>query len=153
MTKMRIKLEQTVERLNVGLTSEENLSAEFKDVVGDLIDVVRVLASRLGLNSSNSSKPPSQDPNRPRKSRIAKANKRKPGGQKGHKGNCLEPVENPTEIEDILVDRRSLPRGDYESIGFEARQVFDLEVTLTVKEFRAPFERNQCGSEIGWRGH
>lgn len=61
---MKIKLEQTVERLNVGLTSEENLSAEFKDVVGDLIDVVRVLASHLGLNSSNSSKPPSQDPNR-----------------------------------------------------------------------------------------
>lgn len=148
MTKTKIKLEQTVEKINVGLTSERHLSIEFKEAVGDLIDIVRVLANRLGLNSSNSSKPPSQDPNRPRKSRIAKASKRKPGGQKGHNGNCLKPVEIPTEIEDILVDRRSLPRGDYERVGFESRQVFDLEVTLTVKEFRAEILRNSTGVEF-----
>lgn len=144
----KIKIEKTVEKIKVGLASEQNLSSEFKDAVGDLVDVVNVLVNRLGLNSSNSSKPPSQDPNRSKKSRVAKASKRKPGGQKGHKGNCLKPVETPTEVEDILVDRKSLPRGDYESIGFEARQVFDLEVTMTVIEYRAEIVRHSSGAEF-----
>ena len=70
--------------------------------------VVRLLLNRLGLNSENSSTPPSQDLNRKRGRKGAKTSK-KPGGQVGHVGTCLEPVENPDRVEEIPVDRSQLP--------------------------------------------
>lgn len=148
MAKTKIKVARTIEKTKAGLASEANLSSEFKETVSELLDVVITLSNRLNLNSGNSSKPPSQDLNRSKKSRIAKGKKRKPGGQNGHKGNCLKQVDNPTEVEDIFVDRRSLPRGNYESAGFESRQVFDLEVSMTVTEYRAEILRNSRGVEF-----
>lgn len=148
MAKTKIKVARTIEKTKAGLASETNLSSEFKETFSELLDVVITLSNRLNLNSGNSSKPPSQDLNRSKKSRIAKGKKRKPGGQNGHKGNCLKQVDNPTEVEDILVDRRSLPRGNYESAGFESRQVFDLEISMTVTEYRAEILRNSRGVEF-----
>ncbi len=148
MAKTKIKVARTIENTKAGLASEANLSSEFKETVSELLDVVITLSNRLNLNSGNSSKPPSQDLNRSKKSRIAKGKKRKPGGQSGHKGNCLKQVDNPTEVEDIFVDRRSLPRGNYESAGFESRQVFDLEISMTVTEYRAEILRNSRGVEF-----
>ena len=148
MAKTKIKVARTIEKAKAGLASEVNLSSEFKETVSELLDVVITLSNRLNLNSGNSSKPPSQDLNRSKKSRIAKGKKRKPGGQPGHKGSCLKQAENPTEVEDIFVDRRSLPRGNYESAGFESRQVFDLEISMTVTEYRAEILRNSRGVEF-----
>jgi len=51
--------------------------------------LVSLMFNRLGLNSQNSSKPPSTDPNRKRKSR-GKGLKR--DGQKGHVGTTLKQV-------------------------------------------------------------
>jgi transposase len=148
LAKTKVKVARTIERTKAGLASESNLSSEFKETVSELLEVVVILSNRLNLNSSNSSKPPSQDPNRSKKSRTAKAHKRKPGGQNGHKGHCLKQIENPTTVEDIVVDRRSLPKGNYESVGFEARQVFDLEISMTVTEYRAEILRNERGVEF-----
>ena len=148
MAKTKIKVERTIEKTKAGLASETNLSPAFKETVSELLDVVVLLSNRLNLNSTNSSKPPSQDPNRSKKSRIAKGRKRKPGGQIGHKGTCLKQVENPTEVEDILVDRRSLPKGNYQKVGFESRQVFDLEISMTVTEYRAEILSNDFGVEF-----
>jgi hypothetical protein len=60
------------------------------------------LANRLGLNSKNSSKPPSTDPNRKKKLK-------EPGGQHGHIGTTLKQVADPHEIKDIKLDRSTLP--------------------------------------------
>ena len=103
--------------------------------------MVVLLSTQLATNSANSSKPPSQDPNRERKVKNTKGQKRKPGGQNGHKGSYLKPVENPTESEEILVDRNTLPPGKYRTVGFESRQVFDIEVSLHVKEYRGEYCR------------
>lgn len=52
-------------------------------------------------NSRNSSIPPSQDQNRPKKNQsLRKKSGKKPGGQKGHKGHDLKFSENPTSVVD-----------------------------------------------------
>jgi transposase len=148
LAKTKIKVARTIERTKAGLASEVNLSSEFKETVSELLDVVVLLSNRLNLNSSNSSKSPSQDPNRSKQSRTAKGRKRKPGGQKGHVGNYLKQVPTPTSVKDILIDRRSLPKGNYESFGFESRQVFDLDISMTVTEYRAEVLINSRGVEF-----
>jgi regulator of replication initiation timing len=57
------------------------------------------LRCRLGLNSTNSSKPPSSDglKKKPITPAIPRE-KHKKGGQKGHKGNTLKRVANPDKI-------------------------------------------------------
>ena len=86
-------------------------------------------------NSSNSSVPPSQDPNRQTKSLRKKSNK-KVGGQKGHKGSKLLKIKNPDKI--ILHDitqcascQSQLPKeGEIKS-----RQLFDLpKIKMEVTE-------------------
>ena len=148
MAKTKIKVARTIERTKAGLASEVNLSSEFKETVSELLDVVVLLSNRLNLNSSNSSQSPSQDPNRSKQSRTAKGRKRKPGGQKGHVGDYLKQISTPTSVENILIDRRSLPKGNYESFGFESRQVFDLEISMTVIEYRAEVLINSRGVEF-----
>src|SRR5438128_1860427 len=56
------------------------------------------LERRLGLNSSNSSKPPSSDGLRRPPSSLRPKGKNPSGGQRGHKGHTLIQVPNPDEI-------------------------------------------------------
>src|SRR5262249_14870904 len=106
--------------------------------------VVTLLANRLGRNSKNSSKPPSQDPNRERKKRTQ--GERKPGGQEGHVGTTLGKISNPHQTIEIAIDRRDLPPGDYVSEGYESRQVFDVKIGLWVTEYRAEKLKDKWGT-------
>src|ERR1700745_3377890 len=60
------------------------------------------LERRLGLNSSNSSKPPSSDGlKRPARAKsLCERAREMPGGQKGHKGETLRQVTDPDEVVD-----------------------------------------------------
>ena len=50
-------------------------------------------------NSRNSSTPPSQDPFRPKRTEsLREKSDKKPGGQKGHAGRCLEFSDKPDEV-------------------------------------------------------
>jgi transposase len=104
------------------------------------------LERQLGLNSSNSSKPPASDglkkPSRALRVRsLRERSGRKPGGQKGHPGETLHPVANP----DVIVDhypetctqcRASVPTGT--STAYRSRQVVDIpEPKVVVTEHRA----------------
>ena len=68
--------------------------------IATLLARIAELERRLGLNSSNSGKPPSseglQKPNRTRSLRARLGNK--PGGQKGHPGETLRQSATPDEI-------------------------------------------------------
>ena len=57
-------------------------------------------------------------------------------------------MKNPTSVEDIEIDRRTLPPGKYVSQGFEARQVFEIEVNVNVTEYRAEILVNADGEEF-----
>jgi len=60
---------------------------------------IRELENKLNLNSSNSSIPPSKDPLNKRKiPNSRKSTNKKPGGQSGHIGTTLHPVEKPDII-------------------------------------------------------
>lgn len=63
---------------------------------------VAELESRLGLNSTNSSKPPSSDGLKkpPRVRSLREASGTNPGGQQGHKGMTLKQVDHPQNVVD-----------------------------------------------------
>lgn len=121
-----------VERL---LAADENISPALSASINILIVVVKLLADKMGLNSRNSSKPPTSDPNREKKPRAKSMNS--VGGQTGSKGSTLIRVDTPDEIQALKIDRRSLPRGDYREAGYESRQIFDIRICRHVTEYRA----------------
>ena len=113
-----------------------------------LLTLITLLAERLSLNSSNSSKSPSTDPNRKKKKKGNDGNKRNPGGQPGRNGTTLEPLDDPDEIIPIKLDKRTLPRGDYHEVGFEKRQVVELEISRIITEYRAQILENAAGKRF-----
>jgi len=54
-------------------------------------------------------------------------------------------VSDPDEIEPLLVDRRTLPKGHYQDVGYESRQVIDLDISKVVTEYRAQILEDQQG--------
>jgi len=63
-------------------------------------DQLQALQDQLNKNSKNSSKPPSSDGlKKPRTKSQEIAGQKKNGGQEGHVGHTLEPVEDPDYIE------------------------------------------------------
>jgi transposase len=130
-----INVEESVQKVVDLIATEKGLSPALKGSLEVLLLLVSVLLNRLGLNSKNSSKPPSADPFRKKELRATSG--RKPGGQPGHIGASLKQVADPDIVKEVLVDRRHLPPGHYRSIGHEARQVIDLDVTTMVTEWRA----------------
>lgn len=115
-------------------------------VVEDLLNIVNAFLGEVKLDSKNSNVPPSQDPNREKK--LTKGKKRKPGAQPGHKGTHLKKWAEPTHFEEYFIDRRTLPAGNYEHVGFDTRQVFEIDVNITVLEHRAEILRDEFGNEF-----
>jgi len=119
----------------------ERLKAENADCFATL--AMTLLRRRLGLDSSNSHKPPSSDglKKKPIKPALPKEEGQSNGGQKGHEGKTLRRVENPDRIEVHLPSHcqccgRGFSSADaHQIIG--SRQVFDLpEPKLEVTEHR-----------------
>ena len=113
------------------------------------------LERRLGLNSSNSGKPPSSDGLK-KPSRVSSLRERsgkKPGGQKGHKGETLRQVTDPNEVVNHYPPACSMCGVGLDpktSVGHSARQVFDLPQPqpLVVTEHRAhDCECTACGAK------
>lgn len=143
MTINNINVEESIDQVKTLIASEKDLSPALKASLEVLLVLVALLSDRFGLNSKNSSKPPSTDPNR--KKKIKSGGDKKPGGQKGRNGSVLKPVTDPDHIESIVIDRSSLPGGDYRDVGFETRQVIDLDIGIAVTEYRAQILENQQG--------
>lgn len=145
MASNKVIVGQTLKAAEDVLKTDKTISPGVRTVMTSLMDVVSLLSNQIGLNSSNSSKPPSSDPNRLRNKKQVKGKKRKAGGQTGHKGFRLEPVSVPTTIKELEIDRRTLPPGNWRSDGVEKRQVFDIEVSFSVTEYQAEVLINNAG--------
>ena len=143
MTFENINVEKTIQRVNDLIAEEKDLSPAFKASIEVLLLLVTILVNRLGLNSKNSSKPPSFDPNR--KKEPKEPGVRKPGGQHGHVGATLKPFPDPDLVKEIPVDRSTLPQGNYRPIGYEPRQMVDLDIDIFVTEWRAEILEDQNG--------
>jgi len=91
------------------------------------------IETRLNQNSSNSSRPPSSDSPYKPKSNDSGQEKRKPGGQNGHKGHCQVLVE-PTKIESIKPERCSCGNTDFHQTSpYHVHQQIELpEIQMDV---------------------
>lgn len=144
LTLKDVDIDATINEVKQLLAQERGLSPALRSMIEMLILIVALLVNRLGLNSSNSSKPPSADQNRARKTK--KKGRRKAGGQHGHIGSTLEKVEDPDEVQVLKVDKRTLPRGGhYRESGYESRQVIDFEISTVVTEYRAQILKDENG--------
>jgi transposase len=141
-----IDIEATIKKAQILVREDKQLSTATKSIVEILILIISLLANRLNLNSTNSSKPPSSDPNRKRQPE-GKTGK-KIGGQKGHVGTTLKKVDDPDRIELIKVDRGKLPPGRYRQVDFESRQVFDIDISRVVTEYRAQILEDDKGNRF-----
>jgi transposase len=141
-----IDIDKALEDTKRLLKEDEGISPALKSSIGVLLLLVKILVDRLGVNSQNSSKPPSSDPNREKKKR--KPGDKKPGGQKGQKGTTLQKEPNPDHIEPIKIERSSLPPAIYKDDGFESRQVIEIDISRIVTEYRAQVLVDQNGNRF-----
>jgi transposase len=112
---------EAIEKAREQLANEPNLSSALNTTFDLLIELCLLLARKwIPKNSSNSSIPPSADPNREKTSRAE--GKQKPGGKAGHPGAALKPVDTPDKTVPFTIDRRTLPEGKGKSAGWERRQ-------------------------------
>jgi transposase len=119
------------------------------DLILNLAARVSELEARLGKNSKNSSKPPSQDsPFQPKAKKPATGSTgRKSGGQPGHKGHGLSKVETP---EHTLVHAPDFCQG----CGYDQRsqpgtsagswQIFDLPADLKLEVTEHQRQHKTC---------
>ncbi|MEO6762638.1 MAG: IS66 family transposase [Umezawaea sp.] len=110
------------------------------------------LKRRLGMDSTNSSLPPSSDSpfTKPAPKSLRRKSGRKPGGQPGHPGSTLALVDDPNERK----RHEPGPCGgcgagltNAPEVGMERRQVFDLPpITVRVTEHQLIARRCECGT-------
>jgi transposase len=141
----KFNIAETLDNAKKLLEEEKQISPALKAMIELLLTIIMLFAGRLSLTSRNSSKPPATDPNRQKQNKNNAKNK--PGGQPGHKGVNLQPVAEPDKIVPISLDQSLLPKGDYREIGFEARQVIDLEISRIVTEYRAQILEDAQGKK------
>ena len=121
------------------VSSMAKVIARQAEYITELKKRIKALEDRLSQNSTNSSKPPSTD--WPKKKRsLRKKTGRSPGGQKGHKGYNLKMVDNPESIRVHRVSTCSKCGSSLEDVlptGYRKRQVFDLPpIKVEVTEHR-----------------
>jgi transposase len=114
---------------------------------------IQALEDQIAKSSRNSGKPPSSDGlNKPAPKSLRKRHRKKSGGQAGHIGYSLKPVEKPDYVQVHPVKRCHYCRSSLKrvkAIRYEKRQVFDVpRVQMEVTEHRAEIKAcPQCRKE------
>ena len=148
MTIDGISVQETIDLARNQL-AKINIPEDDKSSLETLITLTTIMKDRLGINSSNSGKPPSKDELRDKGKKEKKAVSERPvGGQKGHKGSQLELVDNPDEIIYIPVDKNLIPNSNHLISGYTRRQVIDIRITRYVTEYRAEIINKENGKAI-----
>lgn len=131
-----------IQVLREQLKMQEALLKEQGQRIEMLLSRIVELENSQKKDSSNSSKPPSTDIGRPKRTQsLRKASGKKPGAQPGHEGSRLEMSANPDKIEVCKVGVCSCcGKGldKVQSFDYEARQVHDLPaLRMLVTEYRS----------------
>jgi transposase len=141
---IRIAYEQGVEAVLALFDVQER-------IIRDLAARNQALEDQLAKNSRNSSKPPSSDwLNKPAPKSRREPSGKPSGGQQGHVGHRLEPVEKPDYIEPHPVVQCAHCQANLSEVAaskIEKRQVFDLPpVRLEVTEHQGEIKAcPHCG--------
>lgn len=141
-----IDVEEALDKACQLIEQEKDLSSSLRAALEVLLLLVKLLLDRKTLNSKNSSKPPSSDPNRLKPTR--KKSDKPSGAQTGHVGKTLEKVDDPDFVTVLPIDRRSLPKGHYHQVGFETRQVFDIDISRIITEYQAQILEDEKGNRF-----
>lgn len=144
-----IDVDMAIKNIQKLLEEDKTISNSLKAAISVLLTLVKILIDRLGLNSKNSSKPPSTDDKfkkNLKKKNNSSMNSR--GGQNGHTGTRLKPVDLPDKIEIIAIDRSLLPKDRYKLMGYEKRQVIDIQFSRVVTEYQAQILEDQLGNQF-----
>lgn len=129
---------------------------ELQNMVRTLVNEVEELKRRLSKyenpkNSNNSSIPPSQDENRPKRKSLREKTEKKVGGQKGRKGTTLKIVKTPDFIQKHIPDYCNSCGNDISNIAEEfvsKRQVFDIpEIKIEATEHQVYKRVCSCGHQ------
>jgi transposase len=147
------KLTEEVNKMQMELSLASGLAKEnqlLKDRVADL--EARLAQYETPKNSSNSSKPPSSDFPKPKKTQsLRESSGKKPGGQPGHKGNTLQMVETPDVVQELKPGHCSSCGCTFTGHHFVAagrRQVIDIPpVHPIVTEYQIFKTICDCGYE------
>jgi transposase len=120
------------------------------DLIVTLFARMEALEARLGMNSDNSSKPPSSDGLAKKTSSLREPSGKKTGGQKGRKGTTLRQAEQPDEVVNhpfpAQCERCHAALPMHAARAWEHRQVFDVPaVAFDVIEHRALALTCACG--------
>ena len=152
----RIKKENDIFRkiLRTENIDADDALAKFLEADADSIfEELEELRRKVGMNSENSSLPPSSDRpwQRSKKRSLRQSTGRRPGGQVGHPGST---ITVPHEADKVIMlyppgCENCRRRDECESNGAfscaETRTVVDMEVAVTVTEYRA-LKRSACPS-------
>jgi hypothetical protein len=133
-----------------------NFNLELADKLMKLLQFfsyVNKAADLLVLTTSgNSNKPSSKDifPPKPEKKRREKKDgpRRKPGGQKGHKGSSLKHFPNPDKVIRLKIDPATLPPGDWKFSHVEVHQVVSVKITKYVVQIESEVFVNGNGEKV-----
>ena len=150
------KLKELEEVNRIQAAKLEAQAAKLEAQVAKLEAQVAIIAGlngKVAKDSHNSSKPPSTEGLRKRKS-LREPSGRKPGGQKGPPGSTLQRVSHPHQILSPETPRYcDVCGGDLSEAGVEAvetRQVIDLApLQWEVTEYRLRKVRCSCGKLHG----
>jgi len=137
--------QQLVQLAKSGLRALIAVVLRLEAQVRELRRQLQELKDRLALNSRNSSQPPSSDGlAKPAPKSLRPRTGRRPGGQPGHPGHTLQPVEKPDHVKVHRLERcpcgqcRGVSLHGQPVLDYERRQVFDLPpMHLKVTEHRA----------------
>lgn len=89
---------ETIENQTETIENQTSVIEKLRSELSEKNATIKKLKEQLGMNSQNSSKPPSTDGfTKPQPKSLRKPSGKKPGAQKGHKGNGFKLMRNPDE--------------------------------------------------------
>ena len=136
-------IQKTIELCREEMAKGDALSPVLRHLIEQLLLIITFLLVKT--TSRNSSMPPSRDPGF--RAEGKPKSQRPSGGQAGHRGTTLEPVDEPDQIIPIEMKPEDVPFG-YRKVGYEARQVFEIIIQRNVTEYRADVYEDDKGHRL-----